>query len=468
MELEVARLYSAIMTRTRSLAILSSLVSVALAATLSVAPAAARTVDPVGPTGLSSAASGVISGRLFIQLPGGGTTVAANAGVVRLYSPASDFPAAQGVVTSSGNFTIAGLPAGQYIAEFVSTDTRALPVREWFNNQRYRFDANLITLVEGAAFPFGDVVLEPRVFDVERIGGENRFDTAANVSERAAIAGSDRNIVIVNGLDFPDALGAGPLAARLGAPLLMVTRDSIPDETRAELERLDPLTITIVGGTGVVSTAVEQALAPYVGGIANVARIAGENRYDTSRKVVEVIQADTSITELFIATGRGFPDALAAVPAAGSVSGAVLLVDGTRGSLDIDTAIYIDGLDVPVTIVGGTGVVSAGIESQLSNRGVDVERVAGSTRYATAIAIAVTYFPSAEFAYLANGLGFADALAIGPVAAAFGAPVYLTQSECLTDAVYDDLVAGLFSGVTLVGGAGVLSSRVQSLQACSL
>lgn len=436
--------------------------------TLSVAPAAARTVDATGPNDLSAAASGAITGRVLIQLPGGATTVAANAGVVRLYAAASTIPAAEGVLSSSGFFTIAGLPAGQYAAEFVSTDTRALPVREWFNNQRYRDDANLITLIDGAAFPFGDVVLEPRVFDVERIGGVNRFDTAANVSERAAVAGADRDIVIVNGLNFPDALGAGPLAARLGAPLLMVTRDSIPDETRAELERLDPLTITIVGGTGSVSTAVEQALAPYVGGIANVARIAGGSRYETSRRVVEVIQADTSITELFIATGRGFPDALAAVPAAGSVSGAVLLVDGTQGSLDNDTAIYVDGLNVPVTIVGGAGVVSSGIESQLAGLGVDVQRVAGSTRYATAIAIAVTYFPSAEYAYLASGLGFADALAVGPIAAVFGAPVYLTQSDCVTDAVYDDLLAGLFGGVTLIGGTGALSSRVQSLEACSL
>lgn len=460
------------MTRLRLRAsVLTTLVVAALVATVTTTPATARTTDdPITPE-LSAAASGAITGRVLIVPFGGGTPVPANSGEVQFFSDTNPLfePVATAFLNSSGNFSLSGgLPAGTYTVTFISRDTRAVPVREWFNNQADRFGADEVTLVEGAAFPFGDVVLEERTIGTERLFGANRFATAAAVSERYAVDGAVRDIVIVNGQNFPDALGAGPIATRFAGPLLMVSQNAIPAETAAELDRLTPRTITIVGGTGVVSAAVEAELATYVGGATNVTRIAGANRYATSRAVVQQLDADRPINELFIATGRGFPDALAAVPAAGSVGGAVLLVDGALGSLDSSTASFIDSLDVPVTIVGGTGVVSAGIQTQLANRGITVDRVSGSNRYATSIAIAVEYFPYADFAYLANGLGFADALSIGPWGGSYGSPVYLTQPTCVTDAVYDDLILGLFNGVTLVGGTGVLSNEVETLQSCTI
>jgi putative cell wall-binding protein len=458
------------MTRPRPLPFLAALATAALLATLTSAPAAARTTDePITPE-LSAATSGAVTGRVLIVPFGGGSPVPANSGEVQFFSQSSPVlePAATAFLTPSGTFSLnSGLPAGQYSVAFISRDTRAFPVREWFNNQFDLLGSDTVTLVDDAAFPFGDVVLEQRTIVTERLAGANRYATAAAVSERYAIDGAVRDIVIVNGQNFPDALGAGPIASRFGGPLLMVTTNAIPADTVAELERLTPRTITIVGGTGVVSAAVEAQLATYVGGAENVTRIAGANRYATSRAVVQALDTAAPINELFIATGRGFPDALAAVPAAGSVGGAVLLVNGALGSLDSTTAAFIDGLDVPVTIVGGTGVVSAGIQNQLSGRGIVVNRVSGSTRYTTAIAIAIEYFPYADYAYLANGRGFADALAIGPWGGAYSTPVYLTQPDCVTDAVFDDLIDGLFSGVSLVGGTGVLSTTVEDIEPCT-
>jgi len=458
------------MTSLRPASLFAALVTVALVTTLTTAPAAARTLDEVEQPEVTSAVSGVITGRVLIEPVDDGPPVAANAGEVRLYdrNDPSTEPVGFALLSSSGTFSIAGLPAGQYLASFSSFDTRAIPVREWFNDKSNRLEADAITLLDGVAFAFGDVLLEQRTIVTERLFGPNRFATAESVSQRYLSAGAFRDVVIVNGSNFPDALGAGPIASRAGGPLLMVTQNSIPAETAAELDRINPRTITIVGGTGVVSASVEAQLVAYVfEGEANVRRIAGANRYATSRAIVEALDAERDITELFVATGRGFPDALAAVPAASYVGGAVLLVDGARSSLDASTAAFINGLDVPVTLVGGTGVVSAGIQSQLTGLGVDTARVSGSNRYATAIAIAVEYFPTADSAYLANAFGFADALAIGPWAGNFGFPVYLTQPNCVTDAVFDDLIVGLFTRVTLVGGTGVLSSNVESIIPCN-
>ena len=98
-----------------------------------------------------------------------------------------------------------------------------------------------------------------------------------------ARAGSATPVVyVVTGENFPDALGAGPAAAIVKSPILLVAQNSIPGETISELIRLAPDKIIIVGGTAVVSTAVEDRLAAYAG---TVERIAGSNRYDTAAKL---------------------------------------------------------------------------------------------------------------------------------------------------------------------------------------
>lgn len=96
-------------------------------------------------------------------------------------------------------------------------------------------------------------------------------------------AGSSTPVVYVaTGENFPDALGAGPAAAIVKGPILLVSQNSIPGETAAELTRLSPDKIIIVGGTAVVSPSVESGLAAYAG---TVERIAGSNRYDTAARL---------------------------------------------------------------------------------------------------------------------------------------------------------------------------------------
>ena len=89
-------------------------------------------------------------------------------------------------------------------------------------------------------------------------------------------------VYVATGMDFPDALGAGPIAGITDAPILLVNTNSIPVETAAELTRLSPDRIVIVGGTGVVSAGVETALAGYASA---VARLSGPNRFATAAEV---------------------------------------------------------------------------------------------------------------------------------------------------------------------------------------
>ena len=99
---------------------------------------------------------------------------------------------------------------------------------------------------------------------------------------QARAASATPVVYVATGENFPDALGAGPVAAMVKGPVLLVRFDSIPGQTAAELTRLAPDKIVIVGGTGVVSTNVENGLTAFAG---TVERIGGTDRYDTAAKL---------------------------------------------------------------------------------------------------------------------------------------------------------------------------------------
>ena len=157
---------------------------------------------------------------------------------------------------------------------------------------------------------------------VTRNGGTDRFSTAAAVSA-AAFSPNAPMAFIATGADFPDALSAGAPGGPRG-PILLVTRDAVPEATASELRRLQPQTIAVVGGPSAVSDAVLQQLRDISG--VTVDRIAGTDRYGTSAAVSAVF-TEAGTEEVFIATGRNYPDALAGGPAAGRVGSPVLLSD---------------------------------------------------------------------------------------------------------------------------------------------
>jgi hypothetical protein len=97
---------------------------------------------------------------------------------------------------------------------------------------------------------------------VYRHAGADRYATAAAISA-ANYAPGVAVAYVATGTNFPDALAGAAVAGNLGGPLLLVTRDTIPAATAAELARLAPERIVILGSTGVVSANVGLALGAY-------------------------------------------------------------------------------------------------------------------------------------------------------------------------------------------------------------
>lgn len=92
---------------------------------------------------------------------------------------------------------------------------------------------------------------------VTRLGGANRFETAAKVS--AATVKSTTEVLLANGMDYPDALAGAPVAQYFGngngRPLLLTLKDCVPKATLAEIARLGATKVTALGGTAAVSDA---------------------------------------------------------------------------------------------------------------------------------------------------------------------------------------------------------------------
>jgi len=98
---------------------------------------------------------------------------------------------------------------------------------------------------------------------VARVWGDNRYETAAAISEAYGWTFDNTgSVYIAGGNGYPDALAIG-LSHLMDGPLLLVTATNIPGATRAELERLQPCYIHIMGGPTVVSDAVFTQLKAY-------------------------------------------------------------------------------------------------------------------------------------------------------------------------------------------------------------
>lgn len=203
---------------------------------------------------------------------------------------------------------------------------------------------------------------------VDRIGGDSRFATAALVAAR--LPDRTGRVVIVEGRNaearrgWPDAVVAGPLAAERGDAVLMVDATAVPAETAKALDDLEIDTITIVGGPISVSAQVLAALEDPDGDgkvDRTIERVSGPNRYVTSTEVAwEQVRDTGAPSTLWLATGRSFPDALAAGAAAAASGGSLVLIDGTRSLTEEAASDFRRDMRAPlarIVVAGGESAV---------------------------------------------------------------------------------------------------------------
>lgn len=186
--------------------------------------------------------------------------------------------------------------------------------------------------------------------------------------------------------------------------------------------------------------------------VSQVRRIAGANRVLTS---VDVFRPGPRVV---LTTGKAAADGLAATSLAGALgsgvgtgstgaaavageaaAASVLLTMSPGGGLEPEVlAALSDAAVREVYVVGGRVRLSAADKAALEGKRVEV--LAGTDRFATAVAVAEkvvalrgTARPQGHFfgIFVADGLGFADALVAGRIAAADGDVLLLTAGEAM-------------------------------------
>lgn len=199
------------------------------------------------------------------------------------------------------------------------------------------------------------------VRQVIRLAGDDRYETAHEIADEVIkLEGCDfsGDALVATGANYPDALGASPIAAANVMPVLLADPTSGEVYVPAEV-----MSATILGGTGAVSGVAEEALRAELGDD-SVTRIGGADRYATAAMVAAFgVDDGLNWNGVGVTTGSNFPDALAAGSMLGEFNTVMLLTPAdalhpSAANVLIENAEEID----TVYIVGGTGSVTAAVE----------------------------------------------------------------------------------------------------------
>ncbi|WP_431711915.1 GH25 family lysozyme [Glutamicibacter uratoxydans] len=287
-----------------------------------------------------------------------------------------------------------------------------------------------------------------------RISGQTLYDTPVAISKRT-FSGTAQTVVIASGERFPDALSGSSLATLKSGPMLLIKKNSIPAAVAAELRRLKPKQIIVLGGPVTISDKTAAALKSY----GPVKRIWGNTLYDTSTKITANWK---SSKEVFVATGERFEDAMSLAAVAAGRKTPMLLTKHSQ--VPAPTIKELKRLKpTQVHLAGGPIAISAAAEKQIRQAvpNAKVTRHAGDTLYDTSALIAKKFWPNgSQRQFIATGTRFPDGLT-GAVAAGYNqAPLLLSTKRCLPGSIADTL-EGLEGWTNiLLGGPLVLDETV--------
>lgn|GEM_PF-930458 len=290
---------------------------------------------------------------------------------------------------------------------------------------------------------------EPNLPETERVAGNNRYLTSVELSKRFSTPG--KPVFIVAGESYPDALAAGPAAASVDGAILLALPNRLLPETKAEIQRLNPSEVFIIGSEKTLSAQVE-AQVRQASGTAPVTRIAGADRIDTSVKIAERFFPDAE--RALLATGWNYPDALSA-SSGGTLAGIpVLLTTGDKLNPRVEA--YLKRSTVThVDIVGSPRSVSDDAKRSALSAKPDMNgtRIGGDNRYATNSLVNQTFgaFATGSSIVVATGERFPDALTASIAVNATKSPLVLTTGTCVVEETSEYLAARVSTHTVIVG-----------------
>lgn len=283
-----------------------------------------------------------------------------------------------------------------------------------------------------------------------RLGGADRFATAAIVAADVASRRAVDTVYLVTGANFPDALVAG--VGDPGSVVLLTRADTLPWVTFLALLDARYTRVVVVGGISVVSGTVE-AIVRGLG--KTVTRLAGTDRYGTSRAVVEANTTRARATSLWLAPGTSFVDQMNAMAAAVRAGGVMALVPPSSNATSVLRALESRvAADAPVHVIDSQRVLPT---ITLGTRSVTVHDDSAFVESASMVG-------EASQVVMASGENWPDALSASRLVSSSTALV-LARSSCVPEPVRNAVGA---RRLTVVGGPAAMSDAAVGGQACAI
>ncbi|WP_052085705.1 cell wall-binding repeat-containing protein [Clostridium sp. HMP27] len=191
--------------------------------------------------------------------------------------------------------------------------------------------------------------------EVVRIAGKDRYETSIKIANYMyPSTNSEKEIAVVSGENFPDAISMAPVAAIKGIPIILTRRYEVSSDIKGFLSKNSITKSYVIGGTGAVSDKV-------AGEFPSSERIWGNNRYETNLNIMKhFISLLVNGGEIFIVSGQNFPDALGGAAYVAKRSAPMFLVSPQVNKATEDYIYGFYQLGSPIgdlVVLGGTAVV---------------------------------------------------------------------------------------------------------------
>lgn len=288
---------------------------------------------------------------------------------------------------------------------------------------------------------------------VDRYGGEDRYETAAEVCEAGWNTNTD-NAVLVNGQNYPDALSAAPLAKKYDAPVLLTGPKVLNPYTSSELTALNVKNVFIVGGKAVVSQSIQDGLKAR--GI-KVTRLGGTDRYDTA---VQVAKKLGKSEEVALVNGNDFRDGMTMASIAALKGMPILPIDGQYMPDSVKKYLGNTSKMDQIYVVGDSSIISNNAIKGLSN----VRRIGSGNVYKRNVDVIEAFQNeiNTSTVYLASARDFPDSLTASAIAPKTSSPVLFIGNP-MDEATSNFLSTHIINNLKILGGLGSISYESENL-----
>lgn len=226
------------------------------------------------------------------------------------------------------------------------------------------------------------------------------------------------------------------------------------------------LACLLVSSVFTLSVGTEIAFAEEQTTVQETKRIYGQDRYETSAKIVaEGWKDNTEYAVLAAGMNENLVDSLAAAPLAKLYNAPILLTEGK--TLTPATRDELKRLETKtVFLTTGKEVIQDQVINELSDLGISLVYLGGKDRFETSVNIALEMAKVKPFKeiVLTSAWTNADALSIAPIAAMKGMPILLTNTESLPSTVksYIDTMENEIECTYILGGEEMVSQTIEA------